>query len=143
MPDITFSSGVIEASINGVRTIKFNPSDIGFLEKMYGMVAKIDEIEKRGQEKREKTDDPAKMFEYYRAADKQMRDVVDAEFGEGFCDDVFSNVRLTAISDGMTVIENFVFSVLDQMDEDITANIAKRQGRIAKYTEKYQKHKKA
>lgn len=141
MAEITFSTGVLEMSVNGVRTIKFNPADIGFAEKLYGLVAKIDEIEKRGEAKRSNTDDMAKVFEYYRASDKQMRQIVDAEFGEGFCDDVFSGVRLTALSDGLTVIENFIFAVLDEMDDTITDNIAKRQGRIEKYTEKYKKHK--
>lgn len=141
MAEISFSTGVIEVPVNGARTIKFNPSDMGFVEKLYGLVAKIDDIEKRGHEKRAKTDDPVKMFEYYRAEDKQMRQIVDAEFGDGFCNAVFPGVRLAAISDGLMVIENFIFAVIDLMDKDITENMAKRQGRISKYTEKYQKHK--
>lgn len=142
MADITFSTGVIEASVNGKRSIRFNPSDVGFMDTLYALVAKVDEIEKESQKKREKTDDPAKMFDYFRASDKRMREAVDAVFGDGFCDDVFDGVRLVAMADGLTVLENFVFSVMDQMDESVRANMEARNAKIEKYTAKYQARKK-
>lgn len=142
MADIVFSTGVVEMSVNGGRTIKFNPSDVGFAEVLFSLVSKIEDIDKKRQEKTEKCTDNAKAFDYYRASDKQMREAVDAVFGENFCADVFDNVRLIALADGLTVIENFIFAVLDQMDEDIAANVEKRNARIAKYTEKYNNRKK-
>ena len=42
----------------------------------------------------------------------------------------------------MTVIENFLFGVLDMMDESVTENISKRDAKIRKYTEKYRKYRK-
>lgn len=70
-----------------------------------------------------------------------MREAVDSIFGEGFCKDVFKT-RLFAMADGMTVVENFLFAILDEMDESITENLSKRDARIRKYTEKYSKYKK-
>ena len=142
MAEITFSTGVVEMPVNGGRTIRFNPADIGFADTLYSMLAKVDAIDAETRKKREKTDDLAKVFDYMRASDKQMRKAVDDVFGEGFCDDVFQGVRLTALSDGLSVLENFVFAVMDQIDESVTDNLAKREGRIAKYTAKYQKYKK-
>lgn len=142
MAEITFSTGVVEMSVNGKRTIRFNPSDIGFIETLYSLVAKVDSIEAESRKKREKTDDPVKLFDLFRSADKRMADAVDAVFGDGFCGDVFDGVRLVALADGLTVLENFVFAVLDNMDEDIRTNVEKRNDRIAKYTSKYKNHKK-
>lgn len=137
MAEITFSTGVVEMSVNGKRTIRFNPSDIGFMDTLYALMAKVESIENDSQKKRENQSDPAKIFDSFRASDKKMRDAVDAVFGDGFCDDVFSGVRLVALVDGLTVLENFIFAVIDQMDESVKANMEARNAKIEKYTAKY------
>lgn len=141
MAEINFSTGVIEMPVNGKRTIKFNPADVGFLETIYSLMAKVDGIETESKKKREKTDDPAKVFDYFRSSDKRMREAVDAVFGEKFCDDVFDGVRLVALSDGLTVLENFIFAVIDQMDESVRSNMDARSAKIEKYIAKYQNRK--
>lgn len=140
MPDISFGTGLVEFSINGGRKIKFNPSDVGYMENLYDLVAKVDTISTEMGKKKEKADDPAKFFDIARNGDKKMREATDAMFGEGFCDDVFGNVRLYAMADGLTVLENLVFAIVDQMDETVRDNMAKRNDRISKYTAKYQKY---
>lgn len=142
MKELNFSTGVVEMAVNGGRTICFNPADVGFLENLYCLLGKIEKIDADTKTKRDKTDDPAKLFDYAKASDNRMREAVDSVFGEGFCGDVFQSVRLTALADGLTVIENFVFAIVDEMDETIRDNMAKRDDRIAKYTAKYQKYKK-
>lgn len=142
MADITFSTGIVEMSVNGVRNIRFNPSDVGFMETLYGLMAKVEEIDTESRKKREKADEPAKVFDYFRSSDKRMREAVDAVFGDGFCDDVFDGVRLMALADGLTVLENFIFAVIDNMDESVRDNMAQRDSKIAKYTAKYQNRKK-
>ena len=142
MKELNFSTGVVEMSVNGGRVIRFNPADIGFLETLYGLVAKLDDIDSETSKKKDKTDDLAKGFDYSKAADKRKREAVDAVFGEGFCADVFQELRLDALADGLKVVENFIFSVVDEMDESIQDNLAKREGRTAKYTAKYAKYKK-
>ena len=95
-------------SVNGGRVIRFNPADIGFLETLYGLVAKLDDIDSETSKKKDKTDDLAKGFDYSKAADKRKREAVDAVFGEGFCADVFQELRLDALADGLKVVENFI-----------------------------------
>lgn len=142
MGEIRFDTGLTEFTVNGGRTVRFNPADTGFAENLYALMAKVTEIEDERAKKTDKVQDYAKIFEYNRAADKRMRDAVDAVFGEGFCADVFGNIRLSAMADGLSVLENFMFAVLDQMDAGVTENLSKRDARIAKYTEKYEKYKK-
>lgn len=141
MADITFSTGVVEMSVNGGRTIRFNPTDVGFMDTLYGLIAKVDDIEKENQKKRDKSDDPAKIFDYFRSSDKRMREAVDAVFGGGFCDDVFDGVRLVAMANGLTVLENFIFAVIDHMDESVKSNMEARNAKIEKYTAKYKARK--
>lgn len=142
MEQLNFSTGVVEMAVNSGRVIRFNPADIGFLETLYALIGKIDAIGSDSAKKKDKVDNPAKLFDYSRAADKRMREAVDAVFGDGFCADVFQELRLTAMADGLSVIENFLFAVVDRMDESVRDNMAKREGRIAKYTAKYEKYKK-
>lgn len=140
MHELTFETGLVELSVNGVKTIRINPSDVGFLETLYSLMAKIESIETETDKKREKATDLAKIFDCLRTCDKKMRDAVDSVFGDGFSDEVFKGVRLMAMADGLTVLENFIFAVIDKMDDSVKDNLQKRDGRISKYTEKYQKH---
>lgn len=143
MEGINFSTGIVEMPVNGGRVIRFNPADPGFLETLYELLGKIEAIEADTRKKKEKGDDLGKLFDRSRASDKRMRDAVDSVFGEGFCAEVFPGIRLTALADGLSVLENFVFAVVDEMDESVRKNMAEREGRIAKYTAKYQARKNA
>lgn len=141
MKELNFATGLTEMAVNGGRVIRFNPADIGFLDTLYGLLGKIEVIEAETEKMRGKTDDLAKLFDRTRSSDKRMREAVDSVFGEGFCAEVFPGIRLTAIADGLTVLENFVYAIVDEMDESVRENMAKREGRIAKYTAKYRKHR--
>lgn len=142
MKELNFETGLVEMAVNGGHVIRFNPADIGFMDTLYNLLGKIESIEAETKKKQDKTDDPAKLFDRSRASDKQMRDAVDSVFGEGFCAEVFPGIRLTALANGLSVLENFFFAIMDEMDESARDNLAKREGRIAKYTAKYQKYKK-
>lgn len=141
MKELKFETGIVELSVNGGRTIRFNPADLGFAETLYGLIGKIEAIDADTAKKKEKTNDPAKIFDYARSSDKRMREAVDSVFGEGFCEAVFRGVRLMALADGLTVLENFIFAIMDEMDGNVQDNLAKRNDRIAKYTAKYQNRK--
>lgn len=123
------------------RTVDFNPADNGFAESLYGLTSKLSQIHESRKKEYEDEQDPAARFDISRAEDAEMREAVDSLFGDGFCRDVFKT-RLFALSDGMTVVENFLFALLDEMDESITENLSKRDARIKKYTDKYSKYKK-
>lgn len=123
------------------RTVEFNPADQGFAEDLYGLVSKIMKIHECKSQEYKAEEDPAARFDISRAEDAEMREAVDAMFGEGFCRDVFKT-RLFAVADGLTVIENFLYSLMDEIDESIAKNMVKRDAQIKKYTAKYSKYKK-
>lgn len=146
MEEINFSTGVTEFTVNGGPIVRFNPSDIGFVENFYCLLAKIDAIDAETAKKKEKAKDPAKIFDYARAVEKRKREAIDSVFGDGFCSEAFKDVRLVAADDGLTAFERFVFAVMDKIDERVMDNMSKRESRIAeytaKYTAKYQKYRK-
>ena len=123
------------------RYVDFNPSSQEFAEDLYALVSRVSKIHEMKEEARKAETDILKKFDINRAEDKEMRAAVDAVFGDGFCGDVFK-VRLFAVCDGLTIIENFLFSVMDEMDAAIMDNITKRDAIIRKYTDKYSKYKK-
>lgn len=144
--NISISSGikhmpVFDGDRDTGRTVDFNPADQGFAELLYGLISKLANIHDGKKPEYEAEKDLIKRFETIVAEDAEMRQAVDSVFGDGFCKDVFK-VRLFAMADGLTVIENFLYAMLDEMDEAVTENLAKRDARIKKYTEKYSKYKK-
>jgi len=141
MKELKFETGLVEMAVNGGRVIRFNPADVGFMDTLYTLLGKIEAIEAETRKKQDKTEDLAKLFDHSRSSDKRMREAVDSVFGEGFCAQVFPGIRLTALADGLSVLENFVFAIMDEMDESVRDNLAKREGRIVKYTAKYQARK--
>lgn len=138
MEELNFALGVETFTVNGGRTISFNPGDEGFLEVLYGLIGKLDDLTGERRKKTEKAGENwAKRFEHAKSCDERMRAAVDDVFGAGFSDDVFGSVRLTAAADGLSVVENLIWAVVDRMDESVKANLARRSERVRYYTDKY------
>lgn len=144
MKPIEINSGILVKPVivsgrDTGRTVNFNPADQEFAEELYTLVYRIGKIHEQKNRLRKEEPDILKRFEINRAEDVEMRRVVDDVFGEGFSADVFET-RLFAVADGLTVVENFLFALLDEMDETTTAAIASRDAKVKKYTEKYRKY---
>ena len=142
MDGINLSLGIIELPVNGSRTIKFNPTDINFIEILYSMLAKVESIERDKNKKLTKTEE-SKQFDVHRLASKRMEDAVDSVFGDGFCKDVFCGISLLAVNEdtGLFLLEELVLLIVDRMDQSVMSAAKKRNATIAKYTAKYKEHK--
>lgn len=146
MKNVELTSGIqrLPVIVDGQdtgRIVAFNPADQEFAETLYALVHRIGEIHKEKNRQRSDEADVLKKFDLNREEDRQMRQAVDEVFGEGFSADVFQT-RLFALSEeGLTSVESFLFSLLDQMDEGITAKMSRRDANIRKYTDKYRKYK--
>ena len=81
MKELKFETGLAEMAVNGGRVIRFNPADVGFMDTLYSLLAKIEAIEGETRKKQDRTDDLAKLFDRSRAGDKRMREAVDGVFG--------------------------------------------------------------
>lgn len=146
MSTISLTSGIrqLPVIVDGQdtgRAVILNPADQEFAETLYGLVFKIGEIHKEHNRLRDQETDILKRFDINRAEDASMRDAVDAVFGDGFSGDVFRTRLFAMADDGLTVVETFLFTLLDQLDASVTASMAKRDAKIRKYTEKYRKYR--
>lgn len=141
MPEIKFETGLLTYEVNGGRTIQFNPADQGFIETVYNLAAKLSSIYEERDKKVKETEEFSERFDISREAESEARSAVDAVFGDGFCKDVFP-CRLDGMSCGLTIVENFLFALMDEMDENVTKNLAERDERLKKYTAKYDKYRK-
>ena len=131
-------SGIVEFEVNDKRSIYFNPSDHGFLNRLYDTTENLSKIMTTAKEEMKKATGAA-LFEISRKEDADLRAEVDGLLGEGFCQDVFGDVRLSAISDGLTIVENLLYAIIDEMDSSLTENMKRRDARVRKYTDKYAK----
>jgi len=132
---LTFDTGAVTYDINNSgRSITFNPTDAAYAEKLRNLVDRLSEIEKQ----HESADED--VLTRLRTTDQDMRAEVDAFFGSDFCRDVFGDSRLLALSGGLTLIEQLLYAIIDQMDTSIRDAEGLRKQKLEKYTKKYSRY---
>lgn len=138
MADIRFDTGVKEFNINGAVTVRFSPTDMNFIEKVYNALENIDKKEEayRAKSSSLKSDE---IFELSRRADADAREEINAIFGDDICTPVFGELSLYAVADGFPIWANLLLAIVDQLDGAFAAEKKKTNPRIAKYTAKYKR----
>lgn len=135
MKEIVFDTGVVEYEINGAYTIRFNPTDSNFAERLY---LAFDELDKKQDAYRdENISDGKEAFRVNRARDNEMRKTIDGVLGDGASQAIFANMDVYAMSDGLPAWANLMLAIIDEMDNSIKAERQKTNPRVAKYTARY------
>lgn len=138
MADIRFDTGVKEFNINGAVTVRFSPTDILFIEKVYNAMESIDKRQESYREEIKTMKDEA-VFDLARRVDADAREEINAIFGSDICTPVFGDLSLYAVADGLPVWVNLLLAIIDQFDGAFAEEKKKTNPRIAKYTAKYSK----
>ena len=140
MRELSFSTGLETFKVNGGHEISFNPADVGFAEKLFDTFDRLAKRQDAGKlENQAYQNDGKKLFELARKRDEEMRQEIDDLFGEGTSAGVFGNLSTYAISDGFPIWANFLFAVIDTMDETIAVERAKSKPRVDTYLKKYKR----
>lgn len=136
MKELTFLDGVEEFHVNDKCTLRFNPSDPEFADRLY---TAFDELNKRQKARNAETEklSPRETFAYLREMDKEMRETIDGVFGAPVCERLFGGISVYASADGMPVWMNFMLCIMDELDESIKREKAFHSEKLAKYTKKY------
>lgn len=136
MKELTFLDGIEEFHVNGKYTLRFNPADPEFADRLY---TAFDELSKRQKARNAETEklSPCETFAYLREMDKEMRETIDGVFGDAVCEQLFGGISMYASADGMPVWMNFLFCIMDELDESIKREKAFHSEKLAKYTKKY------
>lgn len=142
MKEISFDSGLISYSLNGKLEVSFNPADPVFVERLYGGIDKMGDIQDAYANKADELKDPTEVFSVARQRDSEIGEVMDGVFGAPVCDAVFGNMSPCAFANGFPVWLNLMLSIVDEVESSAVEIQKQADPRIAKLKAKYQKYHK-
>ncbi|MCI8594897.1 MAG: hypothetical protein HFF09_06540 [Oscillospiraceae bacterium] len=136
---LQFDTGVITYNINGKVELSFNPADVSFIERLYGVVEELDRKQEKYKKTVEEAKDTKEVFEISRKIDGEMREALDGVFNQPVCGALFDGMSIYAVSTetGLPVWVNFILAILDESDASMTGAEGRARDRLKKYTSKY------
>ncbi|MBR4474670.1 MAG: hypothetical protein IKS55_13685 [Oscillospiraceae bacterium] len=137
MKNLTFDNGIEEYDLDGKVTVKFNPTDVAFLEKLSDSFQVLDLIQEEVKLSQEEITDEKDVFNLAKNLDLKMRDIINALFGQDVCTPLFGEMNLFASAGGLPVWANLMLAIADEVQNSMQGELKKREARIRKYTEKY------
>ena len=135
MKELNFDLGLNAYDLGGKVTVRFNPTDVSFLEKLSESFATLDRIQE--EVKREEISDEKDVYNLAKNLDIRMREIVDALFGMDVCTPLFGEMNLFASAGGLPVWANLMLAIADEVQDSMDSELKHREARIRKYTEKY------
>lgn len=138
---IKFDTGAVEYSINDKATVLINPTDLGFVERVFDIFNHMDEKQEEYNAAITKAEKDSEIFEVYRGMESEMRGMINDVFGAEVCQDIFGNMSVFALADGLPLWSNLMLALIDEMDVAFAREKKATNPRIKKYTAKYNKRK--
>lgn len=132
MGELNFQTSRKTYTVNGGETISFDPADIGFVNRLFDLMEKL--------EKRQKEPAPENSEDVFTVAarrDAEIRAEIDAVFGEPVCDKVFGRTNVFSPAGGLPICVNFLMAVIDEIDAASEREI-KVSPRMNAYMQKYE-----
>ena len=139
MRALNFNIGLEEYRLNDRVSVRFNPTDVGFLEELASTFGKLDALQEEVRATREKLTDDREVFPIARELDGRMRGILNDLFGKEICEPLFGSMNLFASSGGLPVWANLLLAITDEVQNAMQGELAAREKRIAKYVAKYKK----
>ena len=137
MRELNFDLGLNEYDLGGKVIVRFNPTDVSFLEKLSDSFAYLDLIQEEVKLSREEITDEKDIYNLAKNLDGKMRDIINALFGQDVCTPLFGEMNLFASAGGLPVWANLMLAIADEVQDSMDSELKKREARIRKYTEKY------
>ena len=139
MKNISFDSGIEEYDLDGKVTVKFNPTDTTFLEKLSDSFGVLDLIQEEVRKSQDEFTDEKAVFNLAKNLDTKMREIINSLFGLDVCTPLFGEMNLFASAGGLPVWANLMLAIADEVQASMDGELKKREARIRKYTDKYKK----
>lgn len=134
---LNFDTGVVEYKVNGAATVRFNPTDSGFVGRFYDTLTELESKQDALSDAAASLNDTKDYFEFFTERDAEMRKAVDGLLGEGVSDAVFAGMNCYALADGLPVWMNLMFAIADEIGEAMGEEQQKTDPRIESYNRKY------
>ena len=144
MEKLIFDDGCKEFEINGDpnRVLRFNPADIGFIERLEGALQNVTkDMESLKGIKLSPTgnalDEASEAAELVRSMNKSLRASFDQIFYPGAADVVFGAMNPLALSGGHTIYENFLKAFVAIVKPTMDTEVKATQEHLEKYKSEY------
>ena len=138
MKQLQFSTGLEEYSLNDRVTVRFNPTDASFLERLAELFSRLDALQEEVSALQE-TIPEEEVFPLAKSLDARMRELLDGFFGTPVCEALFGTMNLFASAGGLPVWANLLLALTEEVESAMQGELSAREARIAKYTAKYKK----
>ena len=138
MKQLQFSDGLEEYRLSGRVTVRFNPTDASFLERLAELFSRLDALQEEVSALQESTPEE-EVFPLAKSLDARMRDLLDGFFGTPVCEALFGSMNLFASAGGLPVWANLLLALTEEVEAAMQGELSAREARIAKYTAKYKK----
>lgn len=135
---IKFDNGLREYSLNDAVTVRFNPTDMNFIQRVYDAFESMDKRQEAYKAEVEKVDDRS-LFDLANRYDAEVRSEINGIFDTDVCTPLFGSMSVNTLADGLPIWANFFFAIIDTFDGAFAEEKRKTNPRIKKYTEKYRK----
>ena len=117
---IIINSGVVkkvfETTDGKTCEFSFNPTDSGFVEKLFNAFDTLDKKQETYKAEVEKTANKRDIFDTARKMDDEMREIINEVFHVDICSALFGEMNLYALADGLPVWANLMLAVMDEVD---------------------------
>ena len=138
MKNLSFSDGLEEYTLNDRVTVRFNPTDASFLERLAELFSSLDALQEEVSALQETTPEE-EVVPLAKSLDARMRDLLDGFFGIPVCGALFGSMNLFASAGGLPVWANLLLALTEEVEAAMQGELTAREARIAKYTAKYKK----
>lgn len=138
MTELSFNTGRRSFNINGAVEVFFNDTDVDFVERLYGVFAKLDEKQDY-YKKQVQTMPDGEIFSFMRDLDSDMREELNGLFETDVCTPLFGRMNVFALADGLPLWANLMLCIMEQVDAAYSREQKAINPRVQKYTAKWQK----
>lgn len=138
MKELNFDLGVEEYQI-GDATVKFNPTDVYFVERISNVFERMDGLQVKYKGQLETVKDGTAAFNICRTIDRDMRKIIDDLFGEKeISSKIFGTISLFSIAkNGLPVWANLLLTLMDEVDDAVVTAQAESNPKLEEYLKKY------
>ena len=139
MKELNFDTGLVSYTLNGKVEVVFNPTDAAFVERLFKTFDALDKADEERKAEAARTAGKREVFELARKRDAEMRSMIDGAMGQPVCGELFGDMNVYALADGLPVWCNLMFAIMDEIDTSLSREQKAANPRIQKYTAKYHK----
>lgn len=139
MAQLKIDTGIVEYDLNDAVTVRFNPTDADFIERLYNTFSGLDKKQEEINASMNKVKTNAEVFDLARKYDAEMRDMINGLFESDICTPLFGKTNVYALASGCPLWFNLLMVIMDEIDTSVTAQHKAKNPRIEKYIKKYHK----